>query len=92
MEGAYEATLDYVRERKAFGKPIADFQNTRFKLAEIATAASRSAAPSSTAASKTCVAGKLDTATASMAKLLGHRHAGPGDRRVPAAASAATAT
>jgi len=35
MEGAYEATLAYVRERKAFGQAIADFQNTRFKLAEI---------------------------------------------------------
>jgi alkylation response protein AidB-like acyl-CoA dehydrogenase len=30
-------TLDYVRERQAFGQPIADFQNTRFVLAEAAT-------------------------------------------------------
>ena len=37
MEGAYRATVDYVRERQAFGRPIADFQNTRFKLAEVAT-------------------------------------------------------
>jgi alkylation response protein AidB-like acyl-CoA dehydrogenase len=37
MEGAYRATLDYVRERQAFGRPIGDFQNTRFKLAEVAT-------------------------------------------------------
>nr|MBF0682320.1 acyl-CoA dehydrogenase family protein [Pseudomonas sp.] len=37
MEGAYEATLAYVRERRAFGQAIAEFQNTRFKLAEIAT-------------------------------------------------------
>ena len=37
MEGAYESTLAYVRERKAFGKPIAEQQNTKFKLAEIAT-------------------------------------------------------
>jgi acyl-CoA dehydrogenase len=37
MEGTYRATLDYVRERQAFGRPIADFQNTRFKLAEVAT-------------------------------------------------------
>ena len=28
-------TIDYVRERKAFGKPIAAFQNTQFKLAEL---------------------------------------------------------
>lgn len=30
-------TLRYVQERKAFGKPIAKFQNTQFKLAEVAT-------------------------------------------------------
>jgi acyl-CoA dehydrogenase len=30
-------TLKYVHERKAFGKPIAKFQNTQFKLAECAT-------------------------------------------------------
>ncbi len=32
-----ELTLKYVKERKAFGQRIADFQNTRFKLAEMAT-------------------------------------------------------
>ena len=35
-EAALQWTLD-TRERKAFGKAIADFQNTRFKLAEMAT-------------------------------------------------------
>src|SRR3989344_1389775 len=34
---ALQWTLEYTRERKAFGKPIGDFQNTRFKLAEMAT-------------------------------------------------------
>lgn len=34
-EGAFEWTLDYVKERKAFGKPVIGFQNTRFKLAEL---------------------------------------------------------
>ncbi|UXD88373.1 acyl-CoA dehydrogenase family protein [Thalassolituus hydrocarboniclasticus] len=33
----YDATVTYVKERKAFGKPVAAFQNTRFKLAEIRT-------------------------------------------------------
>jgi long-chain-acyl-CoA dehydrogenase len=37
-EAAYDQTLEYVRTRKAFGTPILDFQNTRFKLAEVATA------------------------------------------------------
>lgn len=34
---ALEWTRDYTRERKAFGTPIADYQNTRFRLAEIKT-------------------------------------------------------
>jgi alkylation response protein AidB-like acyl-CoA dehydrogenase len=31
------STIDYTQQRVAFGKPIADFQNTRFELAELAT-------------------------------------------------------
>ncbi len=34
---AFDITRDYVRERKAFGRPIGAFQNTRFALAEMAT-------------------------------------------------------
>lgn len=34
MEVAMAETLAYTKERKAFGKPIFSFQNTRFKLAE----------------------------------------------------------
>ena len=30
-------TLDYVKSRQAFGKTIGDFQNTQFKIAEMAT-------------------------------------------------------
>ncbi len=70
MEGAYQATLDYVRDRKAFGKPIADFQNTKFKLAEIATQIKVGRAFIDRCV-EDLVAGKLDTATASMAKLWG---------------------
>jgi alkylation response protein AidB-like acyl-CoA dehydrogenase len=36
-EAALRLTLDYVRERRAFGRAIADFQNTRFRLAELRT-------------------------------------------------------
>lgn len=32
---AFDITCDYVKERKAFGKQIMEFQNTRFKLADI---------------------------------------------------------
>jgi acyl-CoA dehydrogenase len=34
---ALHDTIDYVRQRRAFGQPIARFQNTQFKLAELAT-------------------------------------------------------
>ena len=34
---AFDLTLEYVKERQAFGQPIGSFQNTRFKMAEIAT-------------------------------------------------------
>jgi alkylation response protein AidB-like acyl-CoA dehydrogenase len=35
--GAYELALNYSKERKAFGKTIADLQATQFKLADMAT-------------------------------------------------------
>src|SRR6185436_6796612 len=34
---ALHDTIDYVKQRRAFGRPIAAFQNTQFKLAELAT-------------------------------------------------------
>lgn len=34
-QGALEITCEYVQERKAFGQSISQFQNTRFKLAEV---------------------------------------------------------
>ncbi len=36
-EGALEATVAYVKERKQFGRSIAQFQNTQFVLADMAT-------------------------------------------------------
>ena len=36
-EAALDWTLEYVRERKAFGQPIGSFQNSRFQLAELRT-------------------------------------------------------
>ena len=37
-EGVLDRTLAYVKDRKAFGKPIGSFQNTRFELADMVTA------------------------------------------------------
>jgi acyl-CoA dehydrogenase len=67
MEGALAETLRYTRERTAFGKPIAEFQNTRFKLAEAATIA-RVARTFVDRCIEDVVNGRLDTTTASMAK------------------------
>ena len=39
IENILGHTIDYVKERKAFGKRVIDFQNTRFKLAEAKTEA-----------------------------------------------------
>jgi len=39
MESVLEETISYVKERKAFGKPIGSFQNSRFLLAELSTEA-----------------------------------------------------
>ena len=36
-EGALERTIDYVKERKQFGRTLAQFQNTQFQLADMAT-------------------------------------------------------
>jgi alkylation response protein AidB-like acyl-CoA dehydrogenase len=67
IEAALEHTLAYVKERKAFGKPIIDFQNTRFRLAELKTKATVARV-----FIDECIArhlrGELDVATAAMAK------------------------
>jgi acyl-CoA dehydrogenase len=67
MEGALAETIKYVKERKAFGKSIAEFQNTKFKLAEIATKTHIARVFIDDCIAK-IVAGTLDTITASMAK------------------------
>ena len=67
MEGAVAETLRYVNERKAFGQSIASFQNTRFKLAEVATK-TRIARTFVDDCIERLVAGRLDTETAAMAK------------------------
>ena len=36
-QGALDATIEFVKERKQFGRPIAKFQNTQFQIADMAT-------------------------------------------------------
>jgi acyl-CoA dehydrogenase len=67
MEGALAETLRYVKDRKAFGKSIAEFQNTKFKLAELATKTHIARVFVDDVIAKV-VNGTLDTVTASMAK------------------------
>ena len=67
IERALRLTIDYVKERKAFGKPIIEFQNTQFELAEC-----KSEATIGRVFHDHCVERhirrELDTVTASMAK------------------------
>ncbi|TAJ90506.1 acyl-CoA dehydrogenase family protein [Reyranella sp.] len=67
MEAVLGWTLDYVKERKAFGKAIIDFQNSRFKLAEVKTEVkiARTFLDHCTALH---LEGKLDVPTAAMCK------------------------
>lgn len=68
-ESALQVTLAYVKERKAFGQHIGDFQNTRFKLGEL-----RARIDASQAFVDHCVrllnASRLDAETAAEAKLV----------------------
>lgn len=68
VEMAIETTLEYAKDRKAFGKAIFDFQNTRFKMAELKSQAVVARAFIDNCIEK-LIAGKLDTVTASIAKL-----------------------
>ena len=67
MEKALRLTVDYTRERKAFGQPIIAFQNSAFKLAERKTEAMIARVFVDWCIMQ-LVAGELDTVTASMAK------------------------
>jgi alkylation response protein AidB-like acyl-CoA dehydrogenase len=68
MEKALQVTIDYVKERQAFGQRIFDFQNTQFKLAEC-----KAKATVAKVYVNDCVQrymdGTLDLTTAAIAKL-----------------------
>ena len=72
VERALALTIDYVKERKAFGKAIIDFQNTQFKLAELKTEATIGRVFYNHCVERH-VDGGLDPVTASMAKVLADR-------------------
>jgi acyl-CoA dehydrogenase len=67
MERALELTIAYVKERKAFGQRLIDFQNTQFKLAECKTEATVARIFIDRLIGLH-LEGRLDAATASMAK------------------------
>ncbi len=66
-EHAVKITADYIKERKAFGKPLLDLQNARFKLAECKTEARIGRVFIDTCIQQ-FIAGQLDNVTAAMAK------------------------
>lgn len=69
IERALAITIDYVKDRRAFGKAVIEFQNTQFKLAEL-----KSEAVMARVFVNHCVGehlkGQLPSTTASMAKYL----------------------
>ncbi|MBX3578565.1 MAG: acyl-CoA dehydrogenase family protein [Rhizobiaceae bacterium] len=67
IERALALTIDYVKERKAFGKAILDFQNTQFRLAELKTEATVGRVFYNDCVQRH-INGGLDPVTASMAK------------------------
>ena len=66
-EGILDETINYVKERKAFGAPLSELQNTRFKIAEAATDA-RIHRSFVEECKQLFMSGELDVATVSMAK------------------------
>ena len=68
MESAIEQTIAYTKERSAFGRPLIKFQNTRYKLAEVATEAAVARAFLDECIERH-LRGELDVQGAAMAKL-----------------------
>ena len=66
-EAAVTITAEYVKQRMAFGQPLIEFQNTRFRLAECRTDAQVGRAFIDSCIQR-FIAGELDPVTAAMAK------------------------
>jgi len=69
-QGAYEAAIRYAKERRQFGKPIAEFQAIQFKLTDMATEIEAARLLTLQAAAMKD-AGKKTTKQSAMAKLFG---------------------
>lgn len=67
MARALDLTVEYVKERHAFGKPLIEFQNTRFVLADVKATVMASRAFADMVVQQ-WIDGTLDAVTASMAK------------------------
>jgi alkylation response protein AidB-like acyl-CoA dehydrogenase len=67
-KGALKLAVDYVKQRKAFGVPIATFQYIQFRLAELATKIEAARTLTYRAAAAQVERGKPDTMLSSMAK------------------------
>ena len=67
IERALDVTLEYTKQRKAFGKTIWDFQNTQFTLADLAARGTAARVFVNDCIAK-LLDGKLDVSTACMAK------------------------
>lgn len=70
VDSFLNTTIDYTRERKVFGKTVFDFQNTRFKLAEIKARATMLRVFVDNCL-ELVMAGALPADVAAMAKLMG---------------------
>jgi acyl-CoA dehydrogenase len=67
-EAALDQTVEYVKNRKVFGKPLFEMQNTQFKLAEMA-ADIEAGRPFVDACIRAHIEGRLDPVTAAKSKL-----------------------
>lgn len=76
VEGMMTATTDYVRERKVFGRRVLDYQNTRFKLADLLSRLTMLRVFLDDCLARH-MAGTLDCVTAAMAKLNATEFQGP---------------
>jgi acyl-CoA dehydrogenase len=68
IDGMLAMTIDYVKQRKAFGQPLSSLQNTRFEIADMATQADTLRAYVNHCATA-YAAGKMDVPMAAKVKL-----------------------